>query len=205
MTDLASASPAPIPAPIPGSTLDFVLDVQLAVAWAGEGLKSERRLGWWASMFAFEFGGEALFSDLLPNTHRWAVLQAAREAARRKDAELRARADDPDRIVSLFRLGFALDEALEERLADRIHDDPRRERVSRELSDLIDTPFSPKTFTRFLEDRLARVETSVELSPSATGRRITGEPPKDPRLLVAKLAGALLPLADAYPLPHFKR
>lgn len=201
MTDLASTSPAPIP----GSTLDFVLDAQLAVAWAGEGLKSERRLGWWSSMFAFEFGGEALFTDLLPSTYRWAVLRAAREAARRKDAELRAKADDADRIVSLFRLGFSLDEALEERFADRVHDDPRRERTSRELSDLIDTPFSAKSFTRFVEGQLARVETSVDFGASPTGRRITGELPKDPRLLVAKLVGALLPLADAYPLPHFKR
>ncbi|MBX3247837.1 MAG: BREX-6 system BrxE protein [Myxococcales bacterium] len=201
MTDLATSSPAPIPA----STLDFVLDVQFAVAWAGEGLKSEKRQGWWASMFAFEFGGEALFADLLPNTHRWAVLRAAREAARRKDAELRAKADDPDRLVSLFRLGFALDEALEERLADRVHDDPRREHTSRALAALIDADFSPTSFTRFLEGLLATVETEVDFTPSPSGRRVVGEPPKDARLLVAKLAGALLPLADAYPLPHFKR
>lgn len=201
MTDLAYASPAPIP----GSTLDFVLDVQLAVAWAGEGLKSEKRLGWWASMFAFEFGGEALFADLLPNTHRWAVLRAAREAARRKDAELRAKADDPDRLVSLFRLGFALDEALEERFADRVHGDPRREHTSKALAGLIDAEFSPASFTHFLEGVLAQLETRADFTASPSGRRLSGEPPTDARLLVAKLAGALLPLGDAYPLPHFKR
>ncbi|MCB9604559.1 MAG: BREX-6 system BrxE protein [Sandaracinus sp.] len=203
MTDLATTSPAPIPA----STLDFVLDVQLAVAWAGEGLKSERRLGWWASMFAFEFGGDALFADLLPNTHRWAVLRAAREAARRKDAELRAKADDPDRLVSLFRLGFALDEALEERFADRVHDDPRREHTSQALAALIDTEFSSDAFAHFLEGALGKLKlpSRVDFAASPTGRRLSGEPPTDARLLVAKLAGALLPLAEAYPLPHFKR
>ncbi|MCB9599928.1 MAG: BREX-6 system BrxE protein [Sandaracinus sp.] len=201
MTDLASPSPAPIPT----STLDFVLDVQLAVAWAGEGVKSERRLAWWASMFAFEFGGQALFEDLLPNTHRWAVLRAAREAARRKDAELRAKADDPDRLVSLFRLGFALDEALEERLADRVHTDPRRAQLSSALATLLDGDFTPEGFTELVEGWLAKLETTVEFTPSPSGRRLAGTPPSDPRLLAAKLAGALLPLADAYPLPHFKR
>ena len=46
------------------------------------------------------------------------MLQSAREVARRKDDESRREADDADRIVSLFRLGFEMDERIDERLKD---------------------------------------------------------------------------------------
>ena len=74
--------------PIPLSDIDGLLTVQIAVAWAGEG-GEEPRLGWWKSDLASEFGGHDLFKRLLPHTWEWAVLQAVREAARRRDAELR--------------------------------------------------------------------------------------------------------------------
>ena len=99
------------------SDIDMALTSQLVVAWAGE-TGEERRLGWWRSDLASEYGGEDLFRRLLPSTWRWAALQGAREAARRVDAELRRRDHEPDRIVSLFSLGFELDERIEERLAD---------------------------------------------------------------------------------------
>ena len=99
------------------SDIDMALTSQLVVAWAGE-TGEERRLGWWRSDLVSEYGGEDLFRRLLPSTWRWAVLQGAREAARRVDAELRRRDHEPDRIVSLFSLGFELDERIEERLAD---------------------------------------------------------------------------------------
>ncbi len=76
------------PSPIPSSELDRVLTAQLALAWAGES-GEEPRLRWWRSDLASEFGGEDLFQRLLPHTWRWAVLQGAREAARRRDAEAR--------------------------------------------------------------------------------------------------------------------
>ena len=103
--------------PIPMSDIDMALTSQLVVAWAGE-TGEEHRLGWWRSDLVSEYGGEDLFRRLLPSTWRWAVLQGAREAARRVDAELRRRDHDPDRIVSLFSLGFELDERIEERLAE---------------------------------------------------------------------------------------
>ena len=46
---------------------------------------------------------------LAPQTWRWAVLQSVREAARRADAAGRAKAADPDALVSLFRFGFEID------------------------------------------------------------------------------------------------
>lgn len=102
-------------APTPTSDLDRLLAAQLAVAWAGES-GEERRLGWWRTDLVSEFGGHDLFKRLLPHTWAWAALQGAREAARRRDAELRAKANDPDQILSLFSLGFELDERVEERL-----------------------------------------------------------------------------------------
>lgn len=95
--------------PIPMSEIDRALTAQFVVAWAGES-GEEKRLGWWRSDLVSEFGGKDLFRRLLPSTWAWAVLQGAREAARRKDAELRRQDHDPDRILSLFSLGFELDE-----------------------------------------------------------------------------------------------
>ena len=102
---------------VTSADVDAALTAQLVVAWAGEG-GEESRLGWWRSDLVSEFGGEDLFRRLLPSTWAWAVLQAARETARRKDAELRRQDHDPDRILSLFSLGFELDERIDERLQD---------------------------------------------------------------------------------------
>ena len=112
--------------PLPNSTLDTILTLQFAIAWAGEGDTEPPRLGWWRTGMVDPDGGEDLFRRLAPKTWRWAVLQAAREAARRVDADARARASNPDRLYSLYRFGFTLDEQLAERLAElkRAHDDP---------------------------------------------------------------------------------
>ena len=67
---------------IPMSDIDRALTSQLVVAWAGE-TGEEHRLGWWRSDLVSEYGGVDLFRRLLPSTWRWAVLQGAREAARR--------------------------------------------------------------------------------------------------------------------------
>jgi hypothetical protein len=64
-----------------------------------------------------EFGGHALFARLTPRTAQWAALEVAREAARRTDAAARAKDANPDRLRSLFSLGFAVDEQLADRLA----------------------------------------------------------------------------------------
>lgn len=117
---LFELDPAPVRQPrqpIALSDINHLLTAQILIAWAGEG-GEDRRLGWWRSDLISEFGGEDLFKRLLPHTWQWAPLQGAREAARRKDAELRAQDHDPDRILSLFSLGFELDERVEERLLD---------------------------------------------------------------------------------------
>jgi hypothetical protein len=98
--------------------LDEILALQLALAWAGESPGGKHpRLGWWKTDLIDEEGGGDLWSRLLPRTHRWAGLDAARRAARRVDERLRRESARADSMITLFHFGFALDEALDERLA----------------------------------------------------------------------------------------
>ena len=85
-----------------GEALDGVLTAQLVVAWAGEAGEPPR-MKWWRTDLASELGGEDLFRRRLPHTWRWAVLEEAREAAGRSDAELAGQAGDPERLITLFR------------------------------------------------------------------------------------------------------
>src|SRR5689334_18925175 len=100
----------------PSSTLDTVLALQITVAWAGEGRCEPRRLGWWPTDLVDPAGGGDLLARLLPRTHAWASLEAVREAARRADAQAREALANPDRLRTLFFLGFEIDELLSERL-----------------------------------------------------------------------------------------
>jgi len=104
--------------PIALSEVDQALTAQIVIAWAGEGGIDEKRLGWWRSDLVSQYGGETLFRQLLPDSWQWAVLQGARECARRKDAQLRRQDHNPDRIFSLYRFGFELDERIKERFQD---------------------------------------------------------------------------------------
>jgi hypothetical protein len=178
--------------------LDAALTAQLVVAWAGEA-GEEKRLGWWRSDLVSEFGGEDLFRRLLPATWRWAVLQGAREAARRVDAERRKLDNDPDRIVSLFSLGFELDERIEERLQDlkRGGDEPVE---ALEGLSIIQQPWSRD---RFFEWVAGHGQADHVASPA--GRRIKGEMPGALSDRVRVLVAGLAPAADEYPLPHFRR
>ncbi len=180
--------------------IDRALVAQFGVAWAGEAGEEEPRLGWWRTDLVSEFGGEDLFRQLLPSTWRWATLQAVREAARRADEALRSRDADKDRIVSLYRFGFELDERIEERLADlkRAHEPP--ERAVPGLAAVVQPQWSRERFAAWLSSH-----GSARVGPSSVGRRLEGAPPDDLGEGVKRLLAALSPLADAYPLPHFRR
>ena len=185
-------------AALPQSEVDFALAAQLAVAWAGEGGESPR-LGWWRSDLTSEFGGEDLFRRLLPSTWQWAVLQGAREAARRRDTEQRLHVHDPDQITSLFSLGFELDERVEERLwalksAGRSPAD-----ALPTLAALVSQPWSADAFWRWV----AQHGTS-DASPAPVGRRLKGARPPQLKDAVSRLVAALAPASAAYPLPHFR-
>lgn len=191
---------------MPDGDLDHLLAAQLLVAWAGE----TARLGWWRTELVSRYGGLDLFGALTPHTAQWAVLQAAREAARRHDAERRNDAGDPDDKLTLFHLGFDIDELAEERLQHHKRGGKPPTAVLHDLAEFIrfprpddddhdDPPFDRDLFERHLHGDAAR----YTLEPGR--RRLTGPPPPElpeqVRLLLAGLADG----KQQYPLPYFRR
>jgi hypothetical protein len=184
--------------PIPLSDLDFALTAQFVVAWAGE-TGEEKRLGWWRSDLVSEFGGEDLFRSLLPATWAWAALQAARETARRKDADMRRQQHDADQVLSLFSFGFEIDERIEERLQDLKRSGEAPESALPGLS-IIKKGWSRPDFEDWVEGH-GEADTAAE----PIGRRLKGKLPAAFDQQVRRLVAGLAPFADSYPLPHFRR
>lgn len=184
-------------APMLISDIDFALTAQIVVAWAGES-GEEKRLGWWRSDLVSEYGGMDLFQRLLPSTWEWAVLQGAREAARRKDADLRGQDHDRDRILSLFSLGFELDERIEDRFQElkRSGRDPYE--AMHGLA-IIQDGWSRRAFLEWVEGH-----GDAESTPAPIGRRLKGSPPGALGSDVRRLVAALAPVEGSYPLPHFR-
>ena len=185
--------------PIPTSDLDRILTAQFVVAWAGEG-GEEKRLGWWRSDLVSEFGGEDLFKRLIPSTWQWAVLQGAREAARREDAHLRQRDHNPDRILSLYNLGFEIDELLDERVQDLKRSRRSPQEALPGLQEGIESVWNPSHFSDWI---LGHGDAETVAVP--IGRRIKGDPPASLDLMVRRVVAGLVPLVDSYPLPHYFR
>lgn len=185
--------------PLPMSSIDFILTAQIAVAWAGEA-GEVKRLGWWRSDLVSEFGGEDLFKRLMPHTWKWAILQAVREAARCYDTKLRQQDHNPDRLYSLYNLGFELDERIEERLQDLKRSGSPPKDALPGLAVVLRDDWDVTSFTEWLEGHA-----SVEHTNAPVGRRIKGDPPAAPERAVSHLISALLPLVNEYPLPHFRR
>jgi len=181
------------------SQLDGILELQLAVAWAGEAVTDPPRLGWWRTGMCDEFGGGDLLRRLTPRTWEWAVLDTCRAAARKVDHETRASADDPDRLVSLYGLGFELDERLDERLLELKQGGSPPAEVFPGLAQLL-----PEWSRERFEAWLAGCG-KVSYTATTTGRRLKGEVPGDLLAAARQLAAALLPLAESYALPHFRR
>src|SRR5262245_3085971 len=177
--------------------LDAVLGVQLTVAWAGEGRCSPRRLGWWDTDLIDEAGGGDLLRRLLPQTHAWAALEAVREAARRTDVKGRAKMADPDKMRTLYFLGFQLDEQLGDRLS-------MLKRGGASPAEALPLPV-PLTATFSRDDLVAALrkeEPTFTVVPG--GRQLKGPRPEAPDAMILRLAGALVPLADQYPLPFYR-
>ncbi|WP_411876405.1 BREX-6 system BrxE protein [Vulcanococcus limneticus] len=187
---------------VSASDLDQALTAQITVAWAGEG-GEEPRLSWWQTDLVSEFGGEDLLRRLLPKTYPWAMLQAVREAARRKDEELRAKASDPDQLVTLFRFGFELDEQVEERLQAHKRSGRSPQEALPGLVALLGTslhgPWDRAQFQEWVE-----AQGPVQSDPVPTGRLLKGAVPAGLDRRVQQLVAALAPLGDTYPLPHFR-
>lgn len=197
--ELDHAPARPERVPVSRTDLDLLLSSQIIVAWAGE-KGEESRLGWWRSDLFSEFGGQDLFKRLLPSTWDWAMLQSLREVARRHDAELRAQDHDPDRILSLFSLGFEIDERAEERLMDLKRAGGNPVQALPGLEDIYEAPWSADWFLQWVSGHHAS-----EFTPVPIGRRLKGNPPSALGELVHRLVGGLAPLAERYPLPHYRR
>ena len=184
------------------SDLDLALTAQIAVAWAGEG-GEEPRLNWWQTDLVSEFGGEDLLRRLLPKTYPWAMLQAVREAARRKDEELRAKASDPDQLLTLYRFGFELDEQIEERLQAHKRSGRFPLEALPGLVEVLGTslhePWNRAQFEQWVE-----AHGPVQADAVPTGRLLKGAPPAGLDRAVQQLVAGLAPLGDVYPLPHFR-
>ena len=178
--------------------LDAILEMQLVVAWAGEAGTSPPRLGWWRTAMCDEYGGEDLLRRLAPKTWQWAVLECCRAAAKRVDDRARQAADDADRLVSLFRLGFEIDDRLDDRLRELKIAAESPARTFLGLGELMGE-WSRDRFETWLASRGAS-----DYTATATGRRLKGEAPESAVGIASRLTAALAPCADGYPLPYFR-
>lgn len=178
--------------------LDKILTLQLAVAWAGERGEDEPRLGWWETDMVSEFGGQALFQRLAPNTWAWAIFEVVREAARQVELQAYEQDEQPDRLVSLFRLGFEIDEQLQDRLRELKRSGETPDKALPELG-IATESWVPSQFQAWLAQGDV-----PEVVTETRGRRIDQPIPSDPVELAQTLAHALLPLSDAYPCPHYR-
>lgn len=182
--------------------LDHILSLQFSVAWAGENPDEKPRLGWWKTDLVDELGGGDFFARLTPRTQLWTGYQAAREAGRRRDTELRGHSADRDKIITIFHLGFDIDEQVQQRLIDLKLENPNSaKKLEEHLPKLFPATeeFKQDVFEKWLADF-----GKSEFRSVPAGRLLVGKPPTNPRTLIDKLMGALLPLPDNgnYPMPH---
>ncbi|MEQ1910556.1 MAG: BREX-6 system BrxE protein, partial [Vicinamibacterales bacterium] len=119
--------------------------------------------------------------------------------ARRKDAECR-RQGEADRLLSLYSFGFELDERIDERLQDLKRSGRSPQEALPDLTGSIERVWDRGWFLDWVKGH-----GDVESTTTSLGRRIKGTMPQSLGEKSRKLVGALAPLADAYPLPHFMR
>lgn len=184
---------------VPPEELDQILALQLLIAWAGETPGGAHpRLGWWKTDVIDDEGGGDLWKRLLPRTHRWAGLDAARRAAYRTDEALRRPAKNADHQRTLFHFGFEVDEALDERLAHHVLE--------------AKTPSDVFPLLRTLEGHFNRSTVLKALAVGAEaaafkavpgGRQLKKVANESLPVLAHRLAAALLadPVSTAYPVP----
>jgi hypothetical protein len=179
----------------PPDTLDRILAFQVTVAWAGE----TERLGWWHTDLIDQKGGGYLLAELLPKTHQWAALEAVRGGAIQSDRRKRLEMSHPDAVRTLFFWGFAIDEQLSDRLKEH-----KQEKIAPDaalgLNVRLDSPFSKEGF----EDAVHLSSQAVSFTITPSGRQITNPMPDGYELRAQKLAAALLPLTDGYPMPFYR-
>lgn len=184
----------------PEIDVDHILELQLGVAWAAESVTDEsgRRLRWWRTEMTDEDGGVDLMRRLAPRTWKWAVVESARAAAIRVDEAAHENTEDADNILSLYRLGFEVDEHLSERVADLKQGSASPEEHFPRLAELM-RDGSPQRFAAWVGQADAGAFTTT-----ATGRRLRVTRPDNLATAASLRAAALVPVGPAYPLPHFR-
>ncbi len=128
------------------------------------------------------------------------MLQAVRHAAKIHDASFRAKDHDPDRLLTLYSLGFEIDEKVDERLVQFKQNSKAIEEMLPDVASLINGGWSLDRFTSWVAKHGKESTTTVP-----AGRRLKGQPPEQIQTLLGKLIAGLAPLADTYPMPHFKQ
>ena len=136
---------------------------------------------------------------LAPRTHAWAALEAVREAARQADARARERHGEPDKLRTIFFLGFETDEKLADRLAAHKRGGGKPVEVV-PLPFELDGGFQPE---KVIEAFRGTDKPAFSAVPPV-GRQMKAAPPPAANDLVRALVAALVPPADAYPLPFFR-
>jgi hypothetical protein len=189
---------SPMVAPVTTETLDDVLTLQLLLAWAGESpIGGGSRLRWWKTDLVDAEGGGDLWKRLLPRTHLWAGLDAARRAARLVDEKARREAARADEMVTLFHFGFEVDEALDERLAQHKLDAKPPISVMGRLSAL-GAPFAAGAMLEALKD--SSLDLRYKVVPG--GRQLKRIDDEDFAKSARRLACvALIEPPPAYPTP----
>lgn len=185
-------------AQVPTDELDHVLAVQLLLSWAGETPGGDHpRLGWWKTDVIDEEAGGDLWKRLLPRTHRWAGLDAARRAAYRTDDVLRRPTKNADHQRTLFHFGLEIDEALDERLAHHVRE-ARNPAEVLPLLRALETRFDRSTVVKLVGAE--GLDTSFKVVPGGRQlKKVTSEPLP---ALARRLAAALLtnPVPATYPV-----
>jgi hypothetical protein len=179
--------------------LDSILALQIVVAWAGEGVCDPKRLDWWRTDLIDENGGGDLFQRFFPKTHLWASLQAVRQAAIQQDRRKRLDMAKPDAVRTLFFWGFIVDEQLTERLTFHKQSGVKPIDVL-PLSLDIYQPFSATDF----EEAISIPHQKMDFKVVPSGREIFGEMLKALDECAKKLAFALLPIVESYPMPFYR-
>jgi hypothetical protein len=183
------------------SQLDAVLGLQLLIAWAGEGLSEPPRMRWWRTDLVDIEGGGDLFHRLFPKTHEWASLEGIREAAIQADQRKRAELAQSDRVRSLFFWGAIVDEQLAERLDElKKHSGSSSPETALALPLSLKKAFNKDAFEEAIRDPGGKVD--YKIVPA--GREIKIEATESIESCAQKLAAALLPLSNDYPMPFYR-